>query len=203
MPRTAGKKTAPRRAEPAAHHRRPLARLAHRLSGARGHPAFARPRARDAVQLAATADRRRALPRSVRGQRRARPRGAVARCRARRRSSIASRRSAVILRRRSNGSAAAMRPSWSRTRCASCSARRSRSTSCSSTRRSIRRCWSRPAAGCSRAGWRRVPIFTWNARRIARCRRCPRSGRVQRTKRAGQVGYHLLRASDPAKEVPP
>jgi 16S rRNA (guanine966-N2)-methyltransferase len=26
---------------------------------------------------------------------------------------------------------------------------------------------------------------------------------VQRTKRAGQVGYHLLRASDPAKEVPP
>ena len=29
------------------------------------------------------------------------------------------------------------------------------------------------------------------------------AGRVQRTKRAGQVGYHLLRASDPAKEVPP
>jgi len=26
---------------------------------------------------------------------------------------------------------------------------------------------------------------------------------VQRTKRAGQVGYHLLRASDPANEVPP
>ena len=26
---------------------------------------------------------------------------------------------------------------------------------------------------------------------------------VQRTKRAGQVGYHLLRANDPAKEVPP
>jgi 16S rRNA (guanine966-N2)-methyltransferase len=26
---------------------------------------------------------------------------------------------------------------------------------------------------------------------------------VQRTKRAGQVGYHLLRASDPASEVPP
>jgi 16S rRNA (guanine966-N2)-methyltransferase len=26
---------------------------------------------------------------------------------------------------------------------------------------------------------------------------------VQRTKRAGQVGYHLLRASDPAQEVPP
>lgn len=26
---------------------------------------------------------------------------------------------------------------------------------------------------------------------------------VQRTKRAGQVGYHLLRASDPAKEVQP
>jgi hypothetical protein len=26
---------------------------------------------------------------------------------------------------------------------------------------------------------------------------------VQRTKSAGQVGYHLLRASDPAKEVSP
>ena len=26
---------------------------------------------------------------------------------------------------------------------------------------------------------------------------------IQRTKRAGQVGYHLLRASDPANEVPP
>jgi 16S rRNA (guanine966-N2)-methyltransferase len=26
---------------------------------------------------------------------------------------------------------------------------------------------------------------------------------VQRTRSAGQVGYHLLRASDPAKEVPP
>jgi 16S rRNA (guanine966-N2)-methyltransferase len=31
----------------------------------------------------------------------------------------------------------------------------------------------------------------------------PVQWRVQRTKRAGQVGYHLLRASDPANEVPP
>lgn len=31
----------------------------------------------------------------------------------------------------------------------------------------------------------------------------PAQWRVQRTKRAGQVGYHLLRASDPANEVPP
>ena len=31
----------------------------------------------------------------------------------------------------------------------------------------------------------------------------PAHWRVQRTKRAGQVGYHLLRASDPANEVPP
>lgn len=33
--------------------------------------------------------------------------------------------------------------------------------------------------------------------------RLPVQWRVQRTKRAGQVGYHLLRASDPANEVPP
>jgi 16S rRNA (guanine966-N2)-methyltransferase len=31
----------------------------------------------------------------------------------------------------------------------------------------------------------------------------PAAWSVQRTKRAGQVGYHLLRASDPASEVPP
>jgi 16S rRNA (guanine966-N2)-methyltransferase len=31
----------------------------------------------------------------------------------------------------------------------------------------------------------------------------PVQWRVLRTKRAGQVGYHLLRASDPANEVPP
>jgi 16S rRNA (guanine966-N2)-methyltransferase len=31
----------------------------------------------------------------------------------------------------------------------------------------------------------------------------PAQWAVHRTKRAGQVGYHLLRASDPAKEVPP
>jgi 16S rRNA (guanine966-N2)-methyltransferase len=31
----------------------------------------------------------------------------------------------------------------------------------------------------------------------------PVQWQVQRTKRAGQVGYHLLRASDPANEVPP
>jgi 16S rRNA (guanine966-N2)-methyltransferase len=31
----------------------------------------------------------------------------------------------------------------------------------------------------------------------------PAQWRVQRTKHAGQVGYHLLRASDPAKEVQP
>jgi 16S rRNA (guanine966-N2)-methyltransferase len=31
----------------------------------------------------------------------------------------------------------------------------------------------------------------------------PAQWRLQRTKRAGQVGYHLLRASDPANEVPP
>jgi 16S rRNA (guanine966-N2)-methyltransferase len=31
----------------------------------------------------------------------------------------------------------------------------------------------------------------------------PAQWAVQRTKSAGQVGYHLLRASDPAKEVPP
>jgi 16S rRNA (guanine966-N2)-methyltransferase len=31
----------------------------------------------------------------------------------------------------------------------------------------------------------------------------PAHWRVQRTKRAGQVGYHLLRASAPANEVPP
>ena len=31
----------------------------------------------------------------------------------------------------------------------------------------------------------------------------PVEWRVQRTRRAGQVGYHLLRASDPANEVSP
>ena len=31
----------------------------------------------------------------------------------------------------------------------------------------------------------------------------PAHWRIQRTKRAGQVGYHLLRANDPANEVPP
>ena len=31
----------------------------------------------------------------------------------------------------------------------------------------------------------------------------PAQWAVQRTKQAGQVGYHLLRANDPAKEVPP
>ena len=31
----------------------------------------------------------------------------------------------------------------------------------------------------------------------------PAHWHVQRTKRAGQVGYHLLRATDPANEVPP
>ena len=31
----------------------------------------------------------------------------------------------------------------------------------------------------------------------------PAAWSVQRTKRAGQVGYHLLRASDPVSEVPP
>jgi 16S rRNA (guanine966-N2)-methyltransferase len=31
----------------------------------------------------------------------------------------------------------------------------------------------------------------------------PAQWAVHRTKHAGQVGYHLLRASDPANEVPP
>ena len=199
-------KTAPRAdAEPTAHHRRPLARLAHRLSAARSDPAFARPRARDAVQLAATTDRRRALPGSVRGQRRARARGAVARRRARdfRRSRAAgrpssdadagtARQSRCAVRRRGRAAIPAAPAAAIRHRVPRSAVR-------------LRRCWQavvQPAAA-GLAGARRA-MFTWNVRPIARSPTLPAQlGAYSAPSSAGQVGYHLLRASDPAKEVSP
>ena len=165
----------------------------------RGDPALAGSRARDAVQLAAAADRRRALPGSVRGQRRAGHRSAVAR------------RGGGDVRR----SRAAGRPASARRRCERLGQPRatvaSRGRDCAS--------WQRPpqpfdivfldppfastllhavvrqvGAGLAGAG---CATSTSSARRTRRCRRCQPAGRVHRTKQAGQVGYHLLRARRP------
>ena len=209
MPRPSGKKSAGKKTARTPRRNR-LRIIGGRWRGsrivfpaARGDPALAGSRARDAVQLAATADRGRALPGSVRGQRCARPRSAVARCCARdvRRSRAAGRPSSDA------NARAARQPRCDRRG-------RGRAALPAASAAAVRHRLSRPAVRLGGAGAGRQPAAAglagagclhlrgMSGRSLAR-RRCPRSWGVQRTKRAGQVGYHLLRASDPAKEVPP
>ena len=149
------------------------------------------------VQLAADADRRRALPGSVRRLGRAGPRGAVAR-----RGLGGVRRAAA---RRGAGAASAVARVAGRAARACCAPRRSaisRGTAtagaasiwCFSIRRidSVELARGGRGARARLAGAEDARIYLEHARADGRCRSCPPRWRELRAGTAGEVGYHLF-----------